>query len=386
MNTSTHKKTSSSSSLSVDRSLRLSQQDRNLFDATVRYGVRIAQLEAAFELLARGMVRDLRTAVLAAYDLNSFLLGSDYQRFSAVISGVVYQQITGYWPRLWPILEDGHNRAAAMATRYISAALMPRREDAFDDAQTEVEEMEQRLEDLTGIALMIQLLSAAQSRRRAAIVIVNGLTIDQFWEQLARNQSQRFQTVINAVGADAQATGSFGEVRSVVANMLSDVPQGASRAARFSGQSDTSVLSSLKKWLSSIVHGIGNDSLQAVSEFNDEMFAGEVHTAILDDATCPVCRSLNGTYYPFDEGRSTARTLPIHFMCRCKLSPVSEPPGEESGPGNFGEWFSEQSPEFRGSVFHSSVSGARTFPDARKRARIYALTYPSLRESKWMSQ
>ena len=139
MNTSTLKKTSSSSSPSRERSS-WSNQNQHLFDATVRYGVRIAQLEGAFELLARGIVRDLRTAVMAAYDLNSFLIGNDYQRFAAVIQGVVYQQITGAWPRLWPILEDGHNRAAALATRYISKALLSGREDEYDSAQDATEE------------------------------------------------------------------------------------------------------------------------------------------------------------------------------------------------------------------------------------------------------
>ena len=383
MNTSTHRKISSSFSPSSERSS-WSNQNQHLFDATVRYGVRIAQLEGAFELLARGIVRDLRTAVMAAYDLNSFLLGNDYQRFAAVIQGVVYQQITGAWPRLWPILEDGHNRAAALATRYISKALLSGREDEYDSAQDATEEFPERLEDITELGALLTVLSAIQSRRRVLLVVVNGLTLPQFWESLAQNAARRFGTTVSAMASDAQITGSVTGLRDSILNMLSDRPSKPTRFAQLSGQSDTSILASIKKYLGSMVHAIGNDAMQAVSEVNQSAFVGEVHTSILDDVTCPVCRSLNGTFYPYRDGVSTARSLPIHFMCRCKYTPVTSRERESNGV-TFGEWFSEQDQVFRGSVFSGDVSRAKTFPDARKMSPIIAQSIPSLRQSSWMS-
>lgn len=382
MNTSTHKKTSLSSNPSSERLW--SNQNRHLFDASVQYGLRIAQLEAAFELLSRGIVRDLRTAVMAAYDLNSFLLGSDYQRFTAVVQGAVYQQITGAWPRLWPILEDGHNRSAALATRYISRALLKGREDEYDSAQDAVDEFGERLEDIAALGAILTLLSSLQSRRRVLLVVVNGVTLPQLWETLAQNASRKVGTTLTAMAADAQITGDDSGLRGSLLNMLSDKPASATRFAQLSGQSDTSILSSIKKYLGSMIHAIGNDAMQAVSEINQSVFAGEVHTAILDDVTCPVCRSLNGTFYPYERGVSTARSLPIHFMCRCKYTPVTSRVGESAGV-SFGEWMSEQSREFTSSVFASDVSKAKTFPDARKMSRIIAQIYPSLRQSSWMS-
>lgn len=45
---------------------------------------------------------------------------------------------------------------------------------------------------------------------------------------------------------------------------------------------------------------------------NRDLLSGELYVATLDSVTTPICRSLDGTIFPVDEGRFP----PIHFNCR----------------------------------------------------------------------
>jgi hypothetical protein len=63
--------------------------------------------------------------------------------------------------------------------------------------------------------------------------------------------------------------------------------------------------------------------------------------AVLDEVTCSVCRSLDGQYFPFEDGESTAPLTPIHASCRCKVVPVVR--GDEAPSRvNWPDWFAQQ--------------------------------------------
>jgi SPP1 gp7 family putative phage head morphogenesis protein len=74
---------------------------------------------------------------------------------------------------------------------------------------------------------------------------------------------------------------------------------------------------------------------------NTSVFTGEVLLAVLDEVTCSVCRSLDGQYFPFEDGESTAPLTPIHASCRCKVVPVVR--GDEAPSRvNWPDWFAQQ--------------------------------------------
>lgn len=59
-------------------------------------------------------------------------------------------------------------------------------------------------------------------------------------------------------------------------------------------------------------NAIANQSRREYFKENAEFFDQELYVATLDAATTPICRSLDGTRFPIDEGRFP----PLHFRCR----------------------------------------------------------------------
>lgn len=350
----------------------------------MEYGLRIAQLEAAWEFVARGVVRDLRKSLLEAADRYGSLSSAGNQQFAMFLQNAARMSFANSWQGLSPVLADMHDRSAALATRLLSMAVLEGREDVADDAEDATDELQEVLDNLLGLNLGLLVVSAAQSRRRFAGILVNGLTLDQLWGAMAAAQSGRVFNVIAAVSADSQVSGSPVDARSLILNMTEDVSNRPTMAAMLSGQSDVSMLGSVKKHIGTIVHAVGDDAIQSVSDLNSGLFAGMVHTAILDELTCPVCRNLDGTFYPYDADQSTIRSLPIHFSCRCKYTPVYEPDGspESAAPITIGDWFAENE-LIQKSVFPDGLRGERTFPNIRKVSRIRAMSFQSLRDLTW---
>lgn len=358
----------------------------------MEYGLRIAQLEAAWEFVARGVVRAARRSLLDAVDRYSSIASAGNQQFAMYLQNAARMSFADSWQKISPVLAEMHNRSAALATRQLSRGIgfqlrESSREDVADDALAATDELTDTLDGLIAVPLGLLLLSASQSRRRFAGILVNGLALDQLWASMATAQSGRVFNVIAAVSADSQISGSPVDARALILNMTEDATNRPTMGAMLSGQSDVSMLGSVKKHIGTIVHAVGNDASQAVSELNADSFTGitgEIHTAILDELTCPVCRNLDGTFYPFVDGASTSRSLPIHFSCRCKYTPAVESDGspESAAPIAIADWFAENE-LVQKSVFPDGLRGERTFPNIRKVSRIRALSFQSLRDLTW---
>ena len=350
----------------------------------MEYGLRIAQLEAAWEFVARGVVRAARRSLLDAVDRYSGLASAGNQQFAMYLQNAARMSFADSWQKISPVLAEMHNRSAALATRLVSRAVLAGREDVLDDSEDATDELQETLDNLLGLNLGLLVLSAAGSRRRFAGILVNGLTLDQLWASMATAQSGRVFNVVSAVSADFLTSGSPVDIRSLILNMTEDATNRTTMGAMLSGQSDVSMLGSVKKHIGTMVHAVGNDASQAVADANGELFTGEIHTAILDELTCPVCRNLDGTFYPFVDGASTSRSLPIHFSCRCKYTPAVESDGspESSAPIAIADWFAENE-LVQKSVFPDGLRGERTFPNIRKVSRIRALSFQSLRDLTW---
>lgn len=339
--------------------------------------------------MARGVVRAARRSLLDAVDRYSGLASAGNQQFAMYLQNAARMSFADSWQKISPVLAEMHNRSAALATRQLSKGIgfqlrESHREDVADDALAATDELADTLDGLIAVPLGLLLLSASQSRRRFAGILVNGLTLDQLWASMATSQSGRVFNVIAAVSADSQISGASVDARSIILNMTDDAVNRPTMGAMLSGQSDVSMLGSVKKHIGTMVHAVGNDASQAVADLNGEVFTGEIHTAILDELTCPVCRNLDGTFYPFVDGVSTSRSLPIHFSCRCKYTPAveSDASPESAAPIAIADWFAENE-LVQKSVFPDGLRGERTFPNIRKVSRIRALSFQSLRDLTW---
>lgn len=292
----------------------------------------------------------------------------------------VGQELRSAWPGLKAVIEKLHNRATAAAIKVVSTSAAKGKEGPAEDAEEDVvDEFNETLEDLALDLSIVGLISQLQQRSRFAGILINGLTLDEYWDAMVVSQQNRVFSVVMAVLADDQSA-SAGATRTVVRNLTSPQRGAGSQVALLSGQSDSSIVAAVQKHLGSAVHAIGNDALVLASS-QLQGLTGWVHSAILDEATCKVCRELDGTFYPVsDSGEFSGRSLPIHYLCRCKYLPVAES-GESMWttvvPRKFGAWFRDQSHEFQKSVIDPDT-WFETFPELRKNGRIISKTTPEI--------
>ncbi len=355
-------------------------KSQRLFNRSIRYAVRIAQLESRFELVAAKIVKAAQDVALRSFDMLDGLRGISPNVIASSVAANVGQELRAAWPGLKAAIEKLHNRATAASLKIVAPSKPVGKEGPEEDAEDAVfDEFSETLEDLALDVSLLGLISQIQQRSRFAGILINGLTLNEYWDSMVVTQQNRVFSVVMAVLADDQS-GAAGNTRAVVRNLTSPQRSAGSQVALLSGQSDSSVVAAVQKHLGSAVHAIGNDALVLASSALPGL-TGWVHSAILDEATCRVCRDLDGTFYSADaSGGFSGRSLPIHYLCRCKYLPVTG--GEEQAhmaipPKKFGKWFRDQSWEFQKSVVDPDT-WFETFPELRKNGRIISKTTPEI--------
>jgi hypothetical protein len=355
-------------------------KSQRLFNRSIRYAVRIAQLEARFELVAAKIVKAAQDVALRSFDMLDGLRSISPNVIASSVAANVGQELRAAWPGLKAAIEKLHNRATAASLKIVAPSKPVGKEGPEEDAEDAVvDEFSETLEDLALDVSLLGLISQIQQRSRFSGILINGLTLDEYWDAMVVTQQNRVFSVVMAVLADDQSGGA-GNTRTVVRNLTSPQRSAGSQVALLSGQSDSSIVAAVQKHLGSAVHAIGNDALVLASSALPGL-TGWVHSAILDEFTCRVCRDADGTFYPVDaSGGFSGRSLPIHYLCRCKYLPVTG--GEEQAylaiqPKNFGEWFRDQSWGFQKSVVDPDT-WFETFPELRKNGRIISKTTPEI--------
>lgn len=300
-----------------------------------------------------------------------------YALASAALS--VFEQ---YRVRVMQSFDVMASRAAGLSTYLLSEALRRSRESVQDDIQsadaTAEDEFGKKIDELQNTGLLLFLISQAQIAAMLRSIQVQGIQIESLYQDMG-------VTVYRKVYLSSASTlANGGDVRSMINSLTSDRPTPGEYG---------SILPSVRANLSTMVHGVGTGMMQYVMRANQQLFVGEIHSSIIDDVTCRVCRELNGNYYPLENGVSTARPVPVHRSCRCNLVPIVTI-GESTGfeiPKKFDEWLRDNpdvAKELLGSRFKEFVDGkfyVGSFVDYRKQFHIPTQSFEELRSLIWQT-
>lgn len=338
--------------------------------------MRIAQVEAAWEFVAKGLVREIRTECLRAADN---LSGLSPQQTAASIASVAKSVVDRRWPDVLRSLLEMSSRAAGLATVLLNGAIQKQSEAVQDDLQAADKKAEdqfgQKIEELQQTALLLFLVSQFQVYAHLREIQIQGLSLETWYQDIGNGVYRRIFT------STASSLANGDSPRTSVDLLTRDR----------GGFGQQSILPLVRGNLSTMVHGVGTGMMQYVSLANQSLFYGEVHSAIIDDVTCRICRDLNGTFYPFENGESTARSVPVHRSCRCNLVPViasRESEGSEA-PRDFDSWLRDNvdmQQELLGSRAKSFADGEihiGSFIDYRRMFQIPAQTFPELQSLIW---
>ncbi len=187
-----------------------------------------------------------------------------------------------------------------------------------------------------------------------------GFTIRQQWDNfMARQYQQVYQSLMGAAALSQMDPGSYSLSQSARQTMLVELQKrvlGAGNTFTTIGGINATIANQLADLASKIV--------QTNAGKNQKHYAGVRWHSVLEPNTCAVCASLNGKWFPFVNGKSTAPDLP-HIRCQCSMIP--EMRGFDSvETTNFPQWFASQSESYQKSYlgqqrFDLWKSGGLTF-------------------------
>ena len=147
--------------------------------------MRIAQVEAAWEFVAKGLVREIRTECLRAADN---LSGLSPQQTAASIASVAKSVVDRRWPDVLRSLLEMSSRAAGLATVLLNGAIQKQSEAVQDDLQAADKKAEdqfgQKIEELQQTALLLFLVSQFQVYAHLREIQIQGLSLETWYQDI----------------------------------------------------------------------------------------------------------------------------------------------------------------------------------------------------------
>lgn len=190
--------------------------------------------------------------------------------------------------------------AAIRETAFLSAYDDVQRE-ARDLAEAETEWAKRITTELLpfGAGAKLADVTPAKLDKVVANGLAQGVTIRQYYEQLAAEEAARVEAVI----ADGLASGdSIPDVARRVQNTLDVTRNSAQRMTR------------------TVTNALANNAKEAFYQRNADVLTGVEIVATLDGRTCPICAGIDRTRYKIGDPHPA---LPLHYNCRCVLLPVT---------------------------------------------------------------
>lgn len=214
------------------------------------------------------------------------------------------------------------------------------------EAEDEEEDVDNLLEE---IGDTLQLLSLTELFLLLTEWRWKGFTLRQQWENfMARQFQQLYQSLMGAASLSQMDPGSYTISNSARQTMLMELQSKA-----IGSGSAFSTIGGINATIANQLADIATKIIQKNVSKNPKYFAGVRWHSVLEPNTCSVCAGLNGQWFPFVDGLSTAPDIP-HVRCQCSLIP--EIRGQESvDTTNFPQWFSKQSPVYQKSILGSQM-------------------------------
>lgn len=151
-------------------------------------------------------------------------------------------------------------------------------------------------------------VSAAKIARIVKYGLAKGLTIQQYFTQMALDDAIRIESAVNQ---GLESGWSIDQIaRNIAGTEENDYKDGIFETSRRSAVNMARTL----------CNAFSNNAKEAFYNENDDVITGVEILSTLDGRTCPVCASLDRTRYKNGESHPS---LPIHHQCRCVLLPVT---------------------------------------------------------------
>lgn len=345
-----------------------------------------ARIEAGFERAVQSYLNRVRTNLPEMIDATFPMVRNNPQIFAWQAAQAISNRLNSMWPALnRSYLRLGDRLGVAIARVITRQSIRGgrRRESEEEDIEEDLSSIfgDAEQDELALISSLLLLLSAQERVNIINTTVWQGLTLQQLYFGAVQRVSKGIERdilfdVSSIIMSLSPAETQFAQLDREPLRITSSAIVDKISRSLAQGGGTSRVLTAMVKTQVGIVSSAIARGLMLK---NADKTPRAMFNAIMDDATCPVCRSYNGKVYYLLSPSSPV--IPVHGSCRCGWTPIlaieSECAHDDLCVPTFSNWLKRQEDGFQKSVMRNKyrewsegLLTIRDFPDYRRNVSI----------------